>query len=64
MPLFCLDITRSCIEDWKTTPWLEINVDQMESNCKRFAYEIRGMDKEMRAWDTYLGKNGLLPWSY
>ena len=49
------DIVRSSINDWKTTPWLEINVEQMEMDCKKFAKDLRALDKEMRAWDTYTG---------
>ena len=48
-------MVRSSIDDWKTTPWKEINVEQMEMDCKKFAKDIRGLDKEMRAWDTYIG---------
>ena len=51
-------IVRSSIEDWKTTPWLEINVEQMEMDCKKFAKDIRTLDKEMRAWDAYNGLDG------
>ncbi|XP_071813348.1 dynein beta chain, ciliary-like isoform X2 [Apostichopus japonicus] len=48
-------LVRSSIEDWKTTAWLEINVEQMEMDCKKFAKDIRSLDKEMRAWDAYNG---------
>ncbi|XP_072167681.1 dynein beta chain, ciliary [Diadema setosum] len=48
-------LVRSSIDDWKTTPWLEINVEQMEMDCKKFAKDIRSLDKEMRAWDAYNG---------
>ena len=27
----------------------------MEMDCKKFAKDIRALDKEMRAWDTYTG---------
>ena len=27
----------------------------MDMDCKKFAKDIRTMDKEMRAWDVYLG---------
>ena len=27
----------------------------MDLDCKKFAKDIRSLDKEMRAWDTYLG---------
>ncbi|XP_070187600.1 dynein beta chain, ciliary-like isoform X2 [Littorina saxatilis] len=48
-------IVRSSIEDWKTTPWKSINVEQMDLDCKKFAKDIRSLDKDMRAWDAYLG---------
>ncbi|WAR03796.1 DYHC-like protein [Mya arenaria] len=48
-------MVRSSIDDWKTTPWKEINVEQMDMDCKKFAKDIRSLDKEMRAWDTYTG---------
>ena len=48
-------IIRSSIDDWKTTTWLEINVEQMDQDCKKFAKDLRVLDKEMRAWDTYTG---------
>lgn len=48
-------IVRSSVDDWKTTPWMEINVEQMDMDCKKFAKDIRALDKEMRAWDTYTG---------
>ena len=49
------NIVRTSIEDWKTTPWLDINVEQMDMDCKKFAKDVRTLDKEMRAWDTYTG---------
>ena len=51
---------RSSIGDWKTTPWGEINVEQMEMDCKKFAKDLRSLDKEMRQWDVYIGE---LLWS-
>ncbi len=38
-------IVRTSIEDWKTTPWLEINVEQMDMDCKKFSKDIRTLDK-------------------
>jgi dynein heavy chain len=48
-------VIRSSFDDWKTTSWKEINVDQMDIDCKKFAKDIRILDKEMRAWDSYTG---------
>ena len=50
-----VNIVRSTFDDWKKTRWREINADAMDGECKKFAKEIRSLDKEMRAWDVYGG---------
>lgn len=47
-------IVQTCIEDWKTTPWRKVDVENMDIECKKFAKDIRLLDKEMRAWDTFV----------
>ncbi|XP_059610636.1 dynein beta chain, ciliary isoform X2 [Phlebotomus argentipes] len=47
-------IVRTSIEDWKTTPWRKVDVENMDIECKKFAKDIRLLDKEMRSWDTYV----------
>ncbi|KAL0281201.1 UNVERIFIED_CONTAM: hypothetical protein PYX00_002260 [Menopon gallinae] len=49
-----VNMVQSCIEDWKTTPWRKVDVENMDIECKKFAKEIRALDKEMRVWDTYI----------
>uniref|UniRef100_A0A665VXX9 Dynein axonemal heavy chain 11 n=1 Tax=Echeneis naucrates TaxID=173247 RepID=A0A665VXX9_ECHNA len=43
------------IEDWTKTPWKEINVEQMDMDLRRFAKEMKMLDKEVRVWDVYMG---------
>ena len=43
-----ITVVKTSIEDWKTTKWANINVEQMEIDCKKFAQEIRGLDKEVK----------------
>ncbi|XP_061390860.1 dynein beta chain, ciliary isoform X1 [Musca vetustissima] len=47
-------IVQTCIEDWKTTPWRKVDVENMDIECKKFAKDIRLLDKEMRSWDTFI----------
>ncbi|XP_054276549.1 dynein beta chain, ciliary [Macrosteles quadrilineatus] len=47
-------IVQTSVEDWKTTPWRQIDVENMDLECKKFAKEIRALDKEMRTWDAYI----------
>ncbi|KAL9897380.1 dynein heavy chain at 93AB [Glossina fuscipes fuscipes] len=51
-------IVQSCIEDWKTTPWRKVDVENMDIECKKFAKDIRLLDKEMRSWDTFVKLEG------
>jgi dynein heavy chain len=48
-------IVRSSFEDWEQTKWREINSDSIDIECKKFVKELRGLDKEIRAWDAYNG---------
>lgn len=48
-------LVRTSIDEWKTTPWKDIDVENMDMECKKFAKDIRGLDKEMRTWDAFNG---------
>ncbi|XP_031336595.1 dynein beta chain, ciliary isoform X1 [Photinus pyralis] len=50
-----INTVHTCVDDWKTTPWRKIDVENMDIECKKFAKEVKMLDKEMRAWDTYTG---------
>ena len=50
-----ITMVDSSMKDWKTTKWREINVENMELECKHFSKDIRGLDKESRAWDAFTG---------
>ena len=38
--LLSLQVNTS-IDDWKTTKWKDINVEQMDIDCKKFAKDVR-----------------------
>ncbi|KAM6403695.1 dynein axonemal heavy chain 17 [Rhynochetos jubatus] len=48
-------LVNTSIGTWKTTKWKDIDVEQMEADCKRFAKDIQSLDKEMRSWDAFTG---------
>lgn len=54
------NIVRSCTNEWKTTPWKKIDVENMEMELKKFGKEIRVMDKEIKGWDVYINLEGLI----
>lgn len=50
-----VELVRSSFVDWNKTLWSDINVENMEMDCKKFVKDIRTLDKEMRAWDAFTG---------
>ncbi|KAM7382161.1 hypothetical protein PAMA_012837 [Pampus argenteus] len=50
-----ITVVESSMAAWKMTPWREIHVEDMELECKRFSRDIRGLDKEVRAWEAFAG---------
>ncbi|XP_007433956.1 dynein heavy chain 9, axonemal, partial [Python bivittatus] len=50
-----ISLVISSTNEWETTKWIDINVENMELECKKFAKSIRNLDKEMRAWDAFSG---------
>ncbi|NXO51687.1 DYH9 protein, partial [Aramus guarauna] len=50
-----ISLVNTSLDDWQTTKWVDINVENMDLECKKFARDIRNLDKEMRAWDAFTG---------
>ncbi|XP_042198221.1 dynein axonemal heavy chain 9 isoform X3 [Callorhinchus milii] len=50
-----ITVVKSSMNDWKRTKWREIDVENMDLETKKLAKDIRGLDKEMRAWDAFAG---------
>lgn len=48
-------LVKTSIDEWKKTKWKNINVEDMDMECKNFLKDIRGLDKSMRTWKVYLG---------
>ncbi|NWY63744.1 DYH9 protein, partial [Erithacus rubecula] len=50
-----ISLVNSSLDDWQSTRWVDINVENMDVECRKFAREIRSLDKEMRPWDAFSG---------
>ena len=48
-------LVRSSIEEWKKTTWNQLDVENMDVECKKFAKDIRQLDKAMRDWNVFKG---------
>ncbi|XP_062330264.1 dynein axonemal heavy chain 17-like [Osmerus eperlanus] len=53
-------LVKGNMDDWKTTLWKDINVDEMDMDTKKYAKDIKGLDKEMRAWDAFSGLDSMV----
>lgn len=49
-----IHMVRNTLKEWEETIWSEIDVEQMETSCKRFTQELRTMDREIKVWKAYL----------
>ncbi|NXF09729.1 DYH9 protein, partial [Smithornis capensis] len=50
-----ISLVNTSLDEWQATKWVDINVENMDLECKRFAREIRNLDKEMRGWHAFTG---------
>ena len=48
-------LVRTSIDEWKTTLWRDIDVENMDTDCKKYSKDIRAFDKDMREWNTFKG---------
>ncbi|XP_061387676.1 dynein beta chain, ciliary, partial [Musca vetustissima] len=53
-------VIESCINDWRASPWLLIDTDDIENECKQFTRDLRILDKSIRDWSPYLYIVGVL----
>uniref|UniRef100_A0A8C5IYP6 Dynein axonemal heavy chain 17 n=1 Tax=Junco hyemalis TaxID=40217 RepID=A0A8C5IYP6_JUNHY len=49
------DMVNLSITSWNTTKWAELNVEDMDIECKKFAKDIRGLDKDVKGWNAFTG---------
>ncbi|KAJ8945230.1 hypothetical protein NQ318_011210 [Aromia moschata] len=54
------NVVKSCVDEWKMTLWKKIDVEGMEMECKKYAKEIRQMDKEIKGWDVYIQMEAMI----
>ncbi|NXU85060.1 DYH17 protein, partial [Xiphorhynchus elegans] len=50
-----ISLVNLSIDTWKTTRWNELNIEDMDIECKKFAKDIRSLDKEVKSWDAFTG---------
>uniref|UniRef100_A0A8C9NDF6 Dynein axonemal heavy chain 17 n=1 Tax=Serinus canaria TaxID=9135 RepID=A0A8C9NDF6_SERCA len=50
-----VNLVNMNIASWKTTKWAELNVEDMDIECKKFAKDIRSLDKEVKSWNAFTG---------
>ena len=51
---FCC-LVQTSFEEWKSTLWVEIDVENMDTESKKFVKYVKSLDKEMKEWNLYKG---------
>ena len=46
---------RFQFDAWAKTLWAEVNCETMDTSCKKMNKDIRGLPKEVRAWEAFNG---------
>ncbi|KAF5274393.1 hypothetical protein FQA39_LY07273 [Lamprigera yunnana] len=49
-----VNIVKSAIKEWTRSPWKKIDVEGMEMELKRFAKDLRSMEKDVKVWNVYI----------
>ena len=49
---------RFQFEAWAKTLWADVNCETMDNSCKKMNKDIRGLPKEVRAWEAFNGIDG------
>ncbi|XP_074871093.1 dynein axonemal heavy chain 9 [Carettochelys insculpta] len=50
-----ISVVTSSMNEWQTTKWQDIYVENMDLECRKFAKALWHLDKEMRVWDAFTG---------
>eukprot|EP00041_Stephanoeca_diplocostata_P039521 m.1633795 g.1633795 ORF g.1633795 m.1633795 type:complete len:4492 (+) comp25411_c0_seq1:204-13679(+) len=50
-----IGMVNCVLDSWAATLWQEVNVEDMEMECKKFIKDIRNLNKETRAWEAFNG---------
>ncbi|MCJ8738612.1 hypothetical protein PDJAM_G00037770 [Pangasius djambal] len=53
-------LVRGHMDAWRRTAWTDINVDDMVRDTKKYAKDIKGLDKEMKGWDAFTGLENMV----
>ncbi|TSL75253.1 Dynein heavy chain 17, axonemal [Bagarius yarrelli] len=55
-----IHLVKGHMDEWRSTLWKDINVDDMVRDTKKYAKDIKSLDKGMKAWDAYTGLDNMV----
>ena len=53
-------LVRTSFDEWKKTMWLDIDVENMDMECKKYSKDLRAFDKETREWSAFIGLESMV----
>ena len=55
-----IQLVSTTIDEWKKTLWHEIDVENMDMECKKYSKDLRGFDKDTRELSAFLGLESMV----
>ena len=55
-----IELVRTSIDEWKKTMWQEIDVENMDMECKQYSKDLRAFDKETRESSAFIGLESIV----
>ncbi|KAJ2944771.1 hypothetical protein O0L34_g1660 [Tuta absoluta] len=46
-------LVMGTIDSWKALPWMKMDIDAMNEECKSFTKDLRKLDKDVKSWEPY-----------
>ena len=50
-----INSVRFQFSEWSDTPFSQVDIEGMDQDCKKMIKDIRGLNKDTRAWEAYSG---------
>ena len=55
-----IELVKTSIDEWKKTMWQEIDVENMDMECKEYSKDLRSFDKATRECSAFIGLESMV----
>ena len=55
-----IELVKTSFDEWKKTMWQEIDVENMDMECKKYSKDLRAFDKETQECSAFIGLESMV----